>query len=546
MSSSLSKLISLSYLLYLPFSFSLIQSVNAAEVPAGTKLSNKQVLNRGNGAETPTIDPQKVEDVQANNIAQDLFEGLVRDDSNGKIVPGGATAWEVSKDGLTYTFKLRKNAKWSNGDPITAQDYVYGMQRLVDPKVASTYAFLLSDVKNADLINQGKESLSSLGITAINNETLQIKLNNPTPYILEILAMRNCAPANKAAMEKLGDKFFQPGNLVSNGPYMLKYWKIGDKVTLVKNPNYWNASKTVIEEVNFFPTQNLNSEEQMYHAGQIDLTNEISMDQFDKLKNKLGSEVHSNLFLSSYWFSFNMEKAPFKDNPKLRQALSMVVDRDIITKQVTRRGEAPSYDIVAKGAKNYKPFTYDWSNKSYKEKVEKAKKLYEEAGYSASKPLNITILYNTNENSKKLVLSVASMWKQALGVNVLVENQEWKVFLKSRQNGEFQVAWDRWIADYNDVNSFSDLMRSDSQMNNAKYKNVKYDELLKKATTELDLKKRQKILEDASSVAMNDYPIVPLYSAVTTHLVKKYVGGYSGKNPLDHTSTFDLYITDHK
>jgi oligopeptide transport system substrate-binding protein len=545
MSHSLSKLISLSYLLCVPFSVAVSHSAYAAEVPAGTKLSKKQILNRGNGAETPTIDPQKVEDVQGNNIAQDLFEGLVRDDSNGKIVPGGASDWYVSKDGLTYTFQLRKNAKWSNGDPITAHDYVYGMQRLVDPKVASTYAFLFSDVKNADLINQGKEPISSLGVKAVDNYTLQIKLNNPTPYILEILAMRNSAPANKAAMEKLDNKFFQPGNLVSNGPYMLKYWKIGDKITLVKNPNYWNASKTIIEEVNFYPTQNLNSEEQMYHAGQIDLTNEISMDQFDKLKSKLGSEVHSNPYLSSYWFSFNMQKPPFKDNPKLRQALSMVVDRDIITNQVTRRGESASYDIVAKGAKNYKPFTYDWSYKPYKEKVEKAKKLYEEAGYSASKPLKITILYNTNENSKKLVLAVASMWKKELNVDVLVENQEWKVFLKSRQNGEFEVAWDRWIADYNDVNSFSDLMRSESQMNNARYKNAKYDDLLKKATTELDLRKRQKILEDASSIVMNDYPIVPLYSAVTTHLVKKYVGGYSGKNPLDHTSTFDLYIINH-
>jgi oligopeptide transport system substrate-binding protein len=284
----------------------------------------------------------------------------------------------------------------------------------------------------------------------------------------------------------------------------------------------------------------------MYISGQIDLTNEISMDQYDKLKSKLGSEVHSNPYLASYWFSFNLDKAPFKNNLKLRQALSMVVDRDIITKQITRRGESASYDIVAKGAKNYNLFKYDWSHKTYAEKVEIAKKLYEEAGYSASKPLNITILYNTNENSKKLVLAVASMWKKALGVNVLVENQEWKVFLKSRQNGEFQVAWDRWIADYNDVNSFSDLLRSNSQMNNAKFKSPKYDELLKKATNELDLNKRQKILEEASSILMNDYPIVPLYSAVTTHLVKKYVGGYSGKNPLDHTSTFDLYIVDHK
>ncbi|MBX9837589.1 MAG: peptide ABC transporter substrate-binding protein [Silvanigrellaceae bacterium] len=545
MPNALHKVISLSYLLSVIMSCSGLHSAFGAEVPSGTKLAKQQILNRGNGAEAPTIDPQKVEDVQGNNITQDLYEGLVRDNTDGIIVPAGATSWESSKDGLTYTFHLRKNAKWSNGDPITAHDYVYGFQRLVDPKVASTYSFLISDFKNADAINQGKEPLNTLGVVALNNETLQIKLNNPVPYILDILSMRNCSPAHKKMMEKYGDKFYQVGNLVSNGPYVIKYWKIGDKLTLEKNSNYWDAKKTVIQEVHFYPTQNLNTEQQMFLTNQLDITNDISMDQFEKLKSQLGSEVQSNPYLSSYWFSFNLEKPPFKDNLKLRQALSMVIDRDIITKYITRRGEFPSYDLVAKGAKNYKQFTYNWSKDEYKIRVEKAKKLYEEAGYSALKPLKVNILYNTNDNSKKLVLSIASMWKQALGVNATLENQEWKVFLKSRQNGEFQVAWDRWIADYNDVNSFSDLLRSGSQMNNAKYKNTNYDTLLKKASMEVDLKKRQKILEKASSVLMNDYPILPLYSAVTTHLVKKYVGGYSGKNPLDHTSTFDLYIKEH-
>ncbi|APJ03967.1 peptide ABC transporter substrate-binding protein [Silvanigrella aquatica] len=546
MSSVLSKMLSLSYLLCAPLSVAISQSVHAAEVPAGVKLSSKQILNRGNGAEVPTLDPQKVEDVPGYSVASDIYESLVRDDINGKIVPSGATHWSVSKDGLTYTFHLRKNAKWSNGQNVTAHDYVYGLQRLVDPKTASTYAFIASDILNADLVNQGKQPVTSLGVNALDNYTLQVKLNKPTPYILETLAMRNAAPANKQAIEKFGDKSYQPGNIVTNGPYLVKSWKVGDKITLLKNPNYWDAAKTVIEEVNYYPTQNLNSEEQMYQAGQLDMTYEIAMDQFEKLKNKLGSEVRSNPYLSSYFFSINMQKEPFKDNPKLRQALSMVIDRDIITKQVTRRGEISSYDIVAYGAKNYRPFKYDWADKKYEEKVNKAKKLYEEAGYSTSKPLNVTILYNTNENSKKLVLTIASMWKKALGVNVLVENQEWKVFLKSRQQGEYQIAWDRWIADYNDVNSFSDLMRSDSAMNNAKYKNTKFDELLMKASTELNLKKRQKILEQANALALNDYPIIPLYSAVTTHLVKEYVGGYTGKNPLDHTNSFDLYIVDHK
>lgn len=545
MSRSFGKLLSLSFIICTPFSFLIANPTFSAEVPAGTKLSKKQILNRGNGAEVPTIDPQKVEDVQGANVSQDLFEGLVRNDSLGRILPAGSANWTISKDGLVYTFHLRKDVKWSNGDLVTANDYVFGMQRLVDPKIASSYAFLISPIKNADLISQGKEPVNKLGVVALDNYTLQITLNDPTAYFLEILSMANCVPANKLAMDKYKEHFFQPGNLVSNGPYLLKYWKVGDKITLKKNPNYWNAQKTIIEEVNFYPTQNLTSEEQMYESGQIDLTNEIPMDKFESLQNKFGKEVNSNPYLSSYWFSFNLEKPPFKDNLKLRKALSMVIDRDVITKQVTRRGESPIYDVVAKGTKNYNQFTYSWANKSYKEKVEIAKKLYEDAGYSAAKPLNIKLLYNTNDNSKKLVLALASMWKQTLGVNVATENQEWKVFLDSRNKGEFDVVWNRWIADYNDANTFIDNSRSDSQMNTSKFKNPKYDDLIRAAAKELNLKKRQKIFEEASALFMNDYPVVPLYSAVTTHLVKKYVGGYTGKNPQDFTQTFDLYIKEH-
>ena len=528
MSHNFKKMLNKSFLLYLPLTLSLSNFSYAADLPNGIKLSKNQVLNRGNGAEIPTIDPQKIEDVQAANVGLDLFEGLVRYDAQGILRPAGATDWTISKDGLTYIFHLRKNSKWSNGDIITAHDYVYGFQRLVDPKIASSYAFIVSSIKNAELINAGKEPLNKLGVVALNDYTLQISLNEPTPYLFEILTLSNCVPANKNAMDKKKDQFFQAGNLVSNGPYTLKYWKVGDKITLVKNQNYWNAKKTIIEEVNFYPTQNLTSEEQMYESGQIDITNEIPMDKYDSLKRKLTDEVKTNPALTSYWFSFNLDKQPFKDNIKLRKALSLVVD------------------IVAIGTKNYNQFKYDWSDKSIQERIQLAKKLYEEAGYSAAKPLNIRILYNTNDNSKKLVLALASMWKQTLGVNAVTENQEWKVFLNSRNKGEFDVVWNRWIADYNDANTFADLSRSSSEMNTSKYNNPKYDELLKIATKELDLKKRQKILEEASALMMNSYPIVPLYSAVTTHLVKKHVGGYTGKNPQDSTQSFELYIKEHE
>ena len=517
----------------------------AAEVQQNQKLAKDQKLNVANGTEIATLDPQKVEDAPTTNIIQDLFEGLIRNDINGHLQPAGATHWKISEDKLTYVFYLRKNVKWSNGETITADDYVYAFQRLVDPKVASSYSFLIYPIKNSETINQGKLPVNQLGVRAIDKETIEISLKEPTPYFLEILAMINCAPANKAAMEKNKEHFFQVGNIISNGPYLLKYWKVGDKITLVKNPKYWNAQKTILEEVNYYPTQSLTTVIQMYEAGQIDFTNEIPTDLFNHLKQKYPQEVKINPYLASYWLSFNLQKKPFQDNLKLRQALSMVIDRDIITKQVTRRGEIPIYDIVSMGTKNYNQSKYDWVSLPFKDRVNKAQKLLEEAGYGAKNPLKLKILYSTNENNKKLVLAIAAMWKQNLNIDVTLENQEWKVFLNSRQKGDYEVAWDRWIADYNDANTFLDVVRSDSQMNNPKYNNKKFDQLLKLSSIEHDMKKRKKLLEDASTLFMNDYAIIPLYSAVTTHLVKTYVGGYSGKNPQDFTASFDLFIKAH-
>lgn len=523
----------------------LMTSARAADVPSSEKLAKKQILNVGNTAEITTLDPQKVEDAPTTSIIQDLFEGLVRNDASGRLQPAGAVHWKISKDGLVYQFQLRKNAKWSNGEAITAEHYVHGLQRLVDPKVASPYAFLIFPIKNSEAIHQNKLPITQLGVKALDHETVEITLTEPTPYFLEILAMVNCAPANKAAMEKNKDQFFQVGNLINNGAYLLKDWKVGDKITLVKNPQYWNAAKTVVTEVNYYPTQNLNTAVKMYETGQIDFTNEIPSDLFDHLKQKIPQEVKINPYLATYWLSFNLNNKHFKDNIKLRQALSMAIDRNVIANQVTRRGEIPIYDIVPLGTKNYTQQKYDWANLANNERIIKAQKLYEEAGYGSKNPLNLKVLYSTNENNKKLILAVAAMWKQNLNVNVTLENQEWKVFLKSRQNGEFDVAWDRWIADYNDANTFLDNLRSDSQMNHPKFSNKEFDQYLKLSAKEQDQGKRRQILEKASALFLNNYAIIPLYSAVTTHLVKSYVGGYTGKNPQDFTPSFDLYIREH-
>lgn len=282
----------------------------------------------------------------------------------------------------------------------------------------------------------------------------------------------------------------------------------------------------------------------MYQADQLDFTYDMPSDKFQDLKKTFSSQVHANPYLSTYYIDLNNSIPLFKDNKKLRQALSMAIDRKVMAEKVTGRGELPSYDIVPLGTADYKQQTYNWEKLPAAERVAEAQKLYKEAGYSKEKPLTFDFSYNTNLLHKKIAIALASMWEQNLGVKVKLVNQEWKVFLTERMEGRYQVARDGWIADYNDVSSFLDLFQSTYPQNNAKYKNPKYDALIKQASVESNKEKRQQLFEQASSILMNDYPFISLYTYVTTHLVKSYVGGYTGKNPLDHVRSKNIYIID--
>lgn len=468
---------------------------------------------------------------------------------DGTIIPGVAERYEVSKDQLTYTFHIRSNAKFSDGSPITADDVVFSIRRIVDPKVASTYSFVAADIVNAEAITNGKIPTDKLGVRALNDKTVEIKLTHPVPYFNKIIAVANFGVVKKQNVTKYGDSFTQPGKLVSSGAYMMSYWKIGDKITLVKNPYYWNASKTVVQTVNFYPIVDTNSELQMYQAGQLDMTYSIAPDKFKSLKSTIPNEIKAQPFLSIYYFDLNMQKEPFKSNAKLRQALSMAVDRNILASKVTGRGEIPAYDVVPKGTLDYTQQNYEWSTWPADKRIDVARKLFKEAGYSDKNPLSLTISYNTDVVHKKITLAVASMWTSAFGsksVKVELVNQEWKVFLKTRQQGDFQVARDGWQADYNDASTFLNLFSSTNPQNNSDYKNPQYDELLKKASVESKTAKRKEIMQQASRLMRADYPVIPIYYYVTSHLFKPYIGGYTGKNALDYMYTRSYYVLEHK
>lgn len=525
------------------FLFSL--AANAAQVPAGVTLADKQILRKSNGAEVQTLDPHKAEGVPSSNILRDLYEGLTSEAVNGDVIPGAATSWDISKDGREYIFHLRRNAKWSNGDAVTAQDFVAGIRRTVDPATGSKYAQIVAPILNAEAITRGDKPPSELGVQAIDDYTLKLILKEPTPYILGLLNHSSTYPIHRPSLKQYGDKFSRPGQLVSNGAYQLKEWVVQSQIVLERNPYYWDNAHTVIDTVYNYPIEQYTTALKRYRADEIDWTYSLPNSQFTWIKQHLGDELHIWPYAGNYYYGFNLRQAPFKGNLKLRQALSMAIDREIITDKVTRFGELPAYGWVPPGITQYQSCELPYAHLSREARHAQARKLYEEAGYSASNPLRVEIRYNTEENHKKIAVAVASMWKKTLGVRTSLINEEWKVFLENRKQKRItQVFRAGWIGDYNDASTFTDLLHSNHGLNDSDYKNPKYDALLAAAAGETDLKKRSEILHQAECMALADHPVMPIYYYVTKRVLKPYVGGYQD-NIMDHHYSKNFYIIKH-
>ncbi len=508
-------------------------------------LAAEQVLRRGNGSEVQTLDPHKAEGVPASNILRDLYEGLTIESPDGTVIPGTAESWEISDDGRVYTFHIRKSAKWSNGDPVTAHDFVLGLRRSVDPATGSQYSQILAPILNAEDIITGKKPVDNLGVEAVDDHTLKMTLKAATPYLLGLLNHSTTYPVNQKNIEKNGDQFSRPGKLVGNGAYVLKEWVVQSHVVLQRNPQYWDNANTIIEKVIYLPIEESSAELKRYRAGELDITGSIPINQFDWIKKNLPGELHIAPTLGTYYYGFNLTRPPFKDNLKLRQALSMAVDREILTGKVTKAGEIPAYGWVPPGVNNYSSQQLGYAKLSKAERLKKAKELYKEAGYSKGNPLTVEIRYNTSEGHKKVAIAISAMWKMNLGVKTRLINEEWKVFLENRKQKKLTQAFrGGWIGDYNDAFTFAELMQSDHGINDSGYDNPEYDKLLAQAATESDLDKRRGILEEAERLLLKDHAIMPLYFYVTKHLIKPYVKGYKA-NILDHTYSKNLWIVNH-
>ena len=485
------------------------------------------VLNRALSTEPESLDPQKSRSVQAADVLRDIGEGLVSYSASGELVPGTAESWEMSKDGLTYTFRIRPDARWSNGDPVTAADFVFGLRRLVDPATAAFYAAELGNVVNAEAIVAGELPPQDLGVTAKDERTLVISLVQPTPYLLSLLTHPSTFPVHRESVELHGDAFARAGNLISNGAYELVDWEQGAVIELRRNEHYWNDAETSIDFVRHHVVTQEMAEFNRYRAGELQITSTVPPDNFEQIRADYAEELHIHPTNGVYYYGFNMTRPPFADNPELRQALSMAIDREVLVEAITGRGEAPAYSWVPPGIDNYDPVRLPYTELSQQERNAIARNLYRKAGYGKDNPLRFELRYNTSDTQQRIALAVQAMWRKVLGAEAQLVNVEFRVLLDQMREREVtEVFRSSWFGDYNDANTFLAIMQSDSAANTPGYSNPEYDELMRSAGAQLDLDRRRLYLEEAERVLLADHVVIPLYIYVSKHLVSPEVRGW--------------------
>lgn len=496
---------------------------------------DKTIISVDIGADPATLDPQKAEDTQSQRISNDLFEGLLSPDQSNKITASLSDKWETSDDGKVYTFHLRDNIKFSDGTPITAEDVVFSYQRLVDPKLASPYNILINNIVNAKQIIKGTAKVGTLGIKAIDDKTVQITLEHPDEAFLGIVAFYNLGIVSKANVLKFGDKWTEPKNMVTSGAYKLDERVVKGYILESKNPYFYDASNVAIEKVKLLPIEDNNSALSQYKSGDLDITYSTPVDQYKTVKSSMGNELHTISYEGMYYYDINMTLGKYKNNPKLRQALSMAVDRELLVKDILGQGQIPLYAYATptiEGGK-FAGIEYDWAKLPHSEQLSKAQKLFKEAGFSDANPLTIDLSYNTNDLHKKVALAIGSMWKQAFGEKSIIfkaNNQEWKTFLQTRHKANYEIARDAWIADYDSVDTYTVLYQCDSGQNNSHYCNKEFDALITSARAENNKDKRVELIRKALQVAQNDYAIIPLYQYTYFRLIKPSVTGYIPDN----------------
>ena len=485
-----------------------------------------KILYLGNGTEPKDLDPHTVTGVPESKILMALIEGLVIRHPEGlEPLPGIAKNWLISQDGKEYTFNLRE-ALWSNGDPVTAHDFVYAWNRMLLPSLGSQYPDMLYDVVNAEQFNKGEiTDFNLVGVKALDAKTLKVNLKNPAPYFLELLAHYTTRPVHKPTIEKfgeidtLGNQWTRPGNFIGNGPFTLEEWKLNQVIKVKKNPNYWDADRVQLNEIHFLPIDNVSREDFMFRAGQIHITSSIPTEKIEVYKEEYPNNISISPYYGTYYYRINLNKKPL-DNKLVRKALSLSIDRELITKKVAKGGQIPAFSFTPPDPNGYFPPTKLEYNPS------KAKELLKEAGYSKNDSLTFELLYNTSEGHQKIAEAMQQMWKETLGINIVLTNTDWKVYLSRENNGDFEISRAGWIGDYQDPKTFLDMMVSGRGNNKTGWSNKEYDNLLIKAAQSTSQDERYKYLYEAEKILIDELPIIPIYTYTRIYMKHETVKGW--------------------
>lgn len=493
--------------------------------------ANEQVLKVSNGTEPKELDPTTCTGVPESHIVDNIFEGLTSlDPYTLEPVPGVAESWSISGDGLVYTFKLRKDSKWSDGTPLTARDFVWSWQRTLSPETASEYAYQLYYLKNGRSINQGQTADPNLlGAKAVDSHTLKVTLENPTPYFLRLTSFHTLFPVPRHVIEKYPEdkEWTRAGNLVSNGPFKLTEWELNTHVKIEPNEHYWDRGMVKLQAIYYYPIENQNTEEKTFMAGDLHMTSSVPTMKVDTYKAQIKRDPNkyhpykSNPYLGTYYYRFNVTKKPFND-PRVRRAFAMTVDRKMLVERVLRGGQDPAVTFTPPGIGGYTFENPDLPVSVTPAIIAKAKGLLAEAGYPEGRGMpKIEILYNTNEGHKKIAIAIQQMWKQNLGIDVGMYNQEWKVYLNTQRQLDYEISRAGWIGDYDDPNTFLDMYVTDGGNNQTGWANPEYDKLIRTAGETVDPQERHRIFQEAESLLLTELPVLPIYTYTRQTLIAK-------------------------
>lgn len=496
-----------------------------------------KILRVGNDGEPQSMDPHNASTVFTSRLTDDMFIGLTTRGQMGEAIPGAAESWTISPDAKTYTFKIRPHT-WSDGVPVTADDFVYSFRRLLDPAMGAEYASLLFIIKGAEDYNKGAGKAEDVAAKALSPDTLEVTLTGPAPYFLAQLDHQTAMPVPRHVIEKYGKDWSKPENIAVNGAYKVVEWLPNVHAKLAKNEKFYDAASVKIDEVIYYSYEDRTAMQKRFRAGELDIARDIASEQIDWLRENMKDVLRIVPYSGIYNYVFNTTQKPF-DDVRVRRALAMSLDVDTITNKVLKSGELPAYSYVPPGTGNYgEPAYVSWKDTPYKARVEEAKKLLAEAGYGKDKPLKFMLRYNTSENHKRIAIAAAAMWKP-LGVEVELFNTESKIHYADLRQRNYQVAREAWVSDYDDVQAFLFKLDGKSgQMNYSGYNNPEFNDLLNQGAVTVDLKARAEIMKKADALAMYDVPVAPIYYYVSKQLISPKVVGWLDNTPDRHPTRF--------